>query len=216
MMLGWVARPSRGRVAQRQEAAPSTSANRNPPPVPEGCIMADRRVFDTQRHVHFVTFSCYKRRRYLKTDMAKRIVIGHLGSRLKWQNGLCLGYVIMPDHAHTLIWFHETGQLSLFMNKWKDQTSQSLKELFRTRFPQYWSEVNETDPVWQPRYYGFNVWSRKKVEEKLNYMHANPVRAGLVESPAQWPWSSARWYLEGRTVGLPIQWPPGLETDDGN
>ncbi|QDV31498.1 Transposase IS200 like protein [Planctopirus ephydatiae] len=172
--------------------------------------MPTQAIYDTEKHVHFVTFSCYKRRRYLKTEFAKRIVIGHLGSRLKRQSGLCVGYVIMPDHVHALLWFPEANQLSLFMNKWKDQSSIALKKLFETRFPEYWKRISEDDPIWQTRYYDFNVWSRQKIEEKLDYMHLNPVRAGLVSKAVEWPWSSAKWYLGGKSVGLPIQWPEGL------
>ena len=45
-------------------------------------------------------------------------------------------------------------------------------------------------------------------------MHLNPVRAGLVERVEEYRWSSAPWYLEGKSVGLPIRWPPGMETED--
>ena len=55
--------------------------------------------------------------------------------------------------------------------------------------------------VWQRRFYDLNVWSEKKRLEKLNYMHANPVKRGLVTSPDQWPWSSFRFhYLEDSSV----------------
>ena len=57
-------------------------------------------------------------------------------------------------------------------------------------------------------YYDFNLYSQKKTEEKLAYMHANPVRAGLVGHPCDWPWSSARYYDLGQTVGVPVGWPP--------
>jgi REP-associated tyrosine transposase len=176
--------------------------------------MVKRRVYDDQNHIHFVTFSCYKRRKFLNTDRARRIVIGHLGSRLSNQNGLCLGFVIMPDHVHALVWFPEIQQISKFMNKWKDQTSYQLKELFKYEYPKYWSQIDDSDPIWQARYYGLNIWSRKKIEEKLDYMHLNPVRAGLVEQTCDWLWSSARWYQEKRSVGLNICWPPGIEDDD--
>ena len=86
--------------------------------------------------------------------------------------------------------------------------------MFRSEFRNYWAEVPDSDPIWQPRYYGFNIWSRRKVEEKLDYMHGNPVRAGLVEKAVDWKWSSARWYVEGKSVGLPIRWPRGLEMED--
>jgi hypothetical protein len=47
---------------------------------------------------------------------------------------------------------------------------------------------------WQRRFYDFNVWSRKKRIEKLNYMHRNPVKRGLVAAPQLWLWSSYRFY----------------------
>jgi putative transposase len=170
-----------------------------------------RRIYHDEKHIHFITFSCYKRRTLLHPDRAKRIVIGHLGSRLARQNGICLGFVVMPDHVHALVWFPEVGQLSLFMNKWKDQTSAEIKKLFRTSFPEYWSKIADDDPVWQAKYYGFNIYSRAKVEEKLHYMHQNPVEDGLVQRAEDWQWSSARWYLHRKPVGLPIRWPPGLD-----
>ncbi len=41
------------------------------------------------------------------------------------------------------------------------------------------------EPVWQKRFYDFNVWSERKRVEKLRYMHRNPVKRGLVEEPDQ-------------------------------
>jgi len=50
---------------------------------------------------------------------------------------------------------------------------------------------------WQRRYYDFNVYSRAKAQEKLHYMHANPVREKLVAHPGDWPWSSWCFYFRG-------------------
>ena len=49
--------------------------------------------------------------------------------------------------------------------------------------------------VWQRRFYPSNVYSEKKRLGKLNYMHNNPVKRGLVSSPEQWRWSSFRFLL---------------------
>ena len=54
--------------------------------------------------------------------------------------------------------------------------------------------------------HSFEIYERTKLEEKLQYMHENPVRARLVERPSDWRWSSARWYEWRRTVGVPIHW----------
>jgi putative transposase len=56
-------------------------------------------------------------------------------------------------------------------------------------------------PVWQPRFYDFNVYTEHKRIEKLRYMHHNPVKRGLVAEPEQWSWSSSRYYLY-REAGL--------------
>jgi putative transposase len=50
---------------------------------------------------------------------------------------------------------------------------------------------------WQARFYDFNVWSMGKTREKLNYMHANPVKRGLVKHPRDWAWSSWAYYFGG-------------------
>ena len=65
-----------------------------------------------------------------------------------------LGFVIMPDHVHALLWFPETLQLSQFMSKWKELTSKTLKTILSDRFPNYWSQIDSSEPIWQPRYYG--------------------------------------------------------------
>ena len=169
--------------------------------------MTDRRIYDDELYAHFVTFSCYKRRNLLGPDRAKRIVIGTLGTRLTKHDAKCIGFVVMPDHVHAMIWFDRPNQLSMFMNKWKDQSSAQVKRMFQRTFPSYWSKVGGDDAVWQARYYPFHVYSEKKLREKLDYMHMNPVTRGLVERACNWPWSSARSYLEGKSVGVPISMP---------
>jgi putative transposase len=47
-------------------------------------------------------------------------------------------------------------------------------------------------PFWQARYYDFTVFTEGKRVEKLEYMHWNPVRRGLLETMERWLWSSYR------------------------
>ncbi len=42
--------------------------------------------------------------------------------------------------------------------------------------------------VGQRRFVPFNVYTKKKRLEKLDYIHHNPVKRGLVSSPDQWRW----------------------------
>jgi REP element-mobilizing transposase RayT len=59
------------------------------------------------------------------------------------------------------------------------------------------AEGEELRSFWQARFYDFNVYSRGKVKEKLNYMHANPVIRRLVKHPKDWLWSSWSEYVKG-------------------
>jgi putative transposase len=54
---------------------------------------------------------------------------------------------------------------------------------------------------WEKRFYDFNVWSQKKIAEKPQYMHMNPVKRGLVSHPKEWPWNSFSFYSNGE-MGL--------------
>ena len=166
--------------------------------------MPKRRVYDDSGDAHFVTFSCYKRRRLLDHEAARVIVVETLREQLPRQQTTCVGFCVMPHHVHALLWFPEPGSLSTFMKYWKQRSSGRIKEFLRMRLTSYAGHIDVSDPVWQPRFYDFNVHSEKKLSEKLNYMHNNPVTAGLVELPVDWRYSSARWYELQEDVGVPI------------
>jgi hypothetical protein len=48
--------------------------------------------------------------------------------------------------------------------------------------------------VWQRKSCGMNIGMAMQVEDKLNYMHKNPMERGLVKESAVCPWSSWRYY----------------------
>ncbi len=79
--------------------------------------MAKRKIYDRERHAHFVTFSCYRRRRLMDDDRAKRIVLGTLHAQLRRLAGQWVGFVVMPDHVQAIVWFAEQGQLSECMKQ---------------------------------------------------------------------------------------------------
>jgi putative transposase len=173
--------------------------------------MADRRIADDSLFAHFLTFSCERRRRLLDHDHAKRVVLHVLDEQLARQSARCSGFVVMPDHVHALVWFPETGELSRFVHEWKRRSSYQIRAWYRDGNARYFDRAEFGDRLWQPKYYAFTIFGRRKLDEKLTYMHRNPVRAGLVARDVDWPWSSARWYEAGQPVGVPLAWVPGLE-----
>jgi putative transposase len=165
-----------------------------------------RRRFDDQRYVHFITFSVYRKRRLLDLDRPKRIVLGVLNHLLDAMSAQCVGIVLMPDHVHALVWLPDSRDLTRFLHGWKRMSSFRIRQWYAEQASNYFDGFGPGDKFCQAKSYVFHVYSRRKLQEKLDYMHLNPVRAGLVERAEQWPWSSARWYLCQQSVGVPITW----------
>ena len=126
--------------------------------------------------------------------------------KLREHRGVCCGFVVMPNHVHAIVWFGEPGSLSPFMKSWKQTTSLRLKRVLRGVAPCYASKIALAEPFWQAKYYPFNLYRARKALEKLDYMHLNPVRAGLVARASDWRWSSAAYYEGGADVGIPLEW----------
>lgn len=145
------------------------------------------------RDLHFITFSCYRRRPYLESASSKRRVELALESTRRRYGMPILGYVVMPEHVHLLV--AETSRSNLAT------AIQSLKQSVARRL------IADRSQFWQRRYYDFNVCTGKKRIEKLRYMHRNPVKRGLVESPEDWEWSSFRHYATGCVSPVELESP---------
>jgi putative transposase len=207
--VGLVARqpgPARGLLGGVHVHPTAKLAFATLPPTKLAFMSDSRRRFNNERCVHFITFSVYRRRRLLDLDQPKRLVLGVLNHQLKAMSAHCVGFVLMPDHVHALIWLPESSNLTRFIHGWKRMSSFRIRQWYAEKSPNYFSEFGPGDKFWQPKSYVFHVYSEHKLHEKLDYMHLTRVRAGLVARAEAWKWSSARWYLTGRTVGVPIAW----------
>ena len=111
----------------------------------------------------------------------------------------------MPEHVHALVMFSQAGMLSKFKQEWKRQSSVAISNYFAATNNPICEFLNREDGsrrVWTPKSYDFNVYSNQKAREKIEYMHENPVRRGLVRQAIDYPYSSARWYADGRSVAV--------------
>ncbi len=136
------------------------------------------------RQLHFVTFSCYRRCPLLCSPSRRELVERALEDTRRSYRFFVTGYVVMPEHVHLLVSEPERTLLATAMQAMKQSVARRLT-------------LRSAEPFWQARYYDFNVWSERKRIEKLNYMHWNPVKRGLVSRPEDWPWSSFRHYATG-------------------
>jgi putative transposase len=169
--------------------------------------MSDRRqIIDDKLYAHYITFSVYRRRRLLDLDHPKRILLGVLNDELNVRQTQCIGFVIMPEHVHAIVWFPVVGQLSQFVHGWKRKSSFHTRNWYRCEAAHYCEGFGEGEQFWQPKYYSFELFDEAKLLEKLEYIHNNPIRRGLAARTTDWKWSSARWYEWRKPVGIPIAW----------
>ena len=98
----------------------------------------------------------------------------------------------------------EDFAISPFVQVWKKTSSYRIKRFFARELDRYAELCPEGSPIWQARFYDFNIETDQKLNEKLEYMHNNPVTAQLVESPLDWNWRSARYYALGDSVGVTV------------
>ncbi len=165
-------------------------------PMPEGL---ERRY--GKGDLHFITFSCYGRLPLLKTMRARNTFVQEL-ARVRTETGFrLLGYVVMPEHVHLLMSEPKIGTPSAAIQKLKQRVSRRMRGSgSRAQFHlQADDDGRPFRSFWQARFYDFSVYSKGKMKEKLNYMHANPVIHGLVKHPRDWPWSSWSFYFGGGT-----------------
>jgi putative transposase len=164
-----------------------------------------------QRHLHFITFSCYRRLPLLKTAPARDLFVRELARVRAEYEFLLVGYVVMPEHVHLLISEPRKGTPSTVLQMLKQRVSKKLRKKNRETFvgqlrPVFPEPVGNIRSFWQSRFYDFNVYTNRKKREKLEYMHCNPLARGLVQHPKDWPWSSWQFYAmaEPGLVGIDI------------
>ena len=147
--------------------------------------------YQTLGHDHFITFSCYRRQPLLDSDDARTLFLRTLEAVRTRHRFLVHGYVLMPEHVHLLLSEPREHKLAVTLSVLKSVTSKYLKP--------------PNQPLWQVRYYDFNVLTTRKHIEKLRYIHRNPVARGLVANPEDWPWSSYRHWLTGEPSLVEIE-----------
>ncbi|MDE3137162.1 MAG: transposase [Acidobacteriota bacterium] len=148
--------------------------------------------------LHFLTFSCHRRLPLLGTATARNLFVDVLGKiRLRYSL-LLVGYVVMPEHVHLLVSEPAGSTPSKVVQALKQRVSRDLRDVGPS------GGTSILPGFWQPRFYDFNVRSSEKRREKLDYMHLNPVKRGLVKEPGEWAWSSYSCYEKGQPGLVPI------------
>jgi putative transposase len=176
-------------------------------------IRKRRQTFNEPRHAHFLTFSCYRRLPVLSKDRSRQWFVDALDAARSKLEFDIWAYVVMPEHAHLLIWpRREKCRMEHILAAIKRPVSVKAKRHLQDTGNQTWLDrltVAEGDETvfrfWQAGGgHDENLWNERPVENVIDCIHANQVRRGLVARPTDWHWSSARWHAGMRDGPLTV------------
>jgi len=151
-----------------------------------------------QGYLHFITTSCYQRRPLLQATSRRDLFLEVMECVRRRYHFVVVGYVVMPEHVHLLLSEPERGNPSTVMQAIKQGFARRILGRLRSEVATVHSRDGDCEEhIWQRRFYDFVLWTAQKRQEKLHYIHQNPVERGLVAHPEQRRWCSARHYLLG-------------------
>lgn len=156
-------------------------------------------------HPQFFTATIFYWKKLLMPDKYKNIIIESLRFLVTNNRIILYGFVIMPNHIH-IIWQMREGILqSNVQRDFLKFTAQQIKFDLQKHYPKVLEhfKVDVKDrkyQIWENRPLSIDLWSPKVFEQKLNYIHNNPMQEkwNLALLPEQYYYSSAKFYLLGK------------------
>jgi len=92
-----------------------------------------------------------------------------------------LAWVAMPNHVHVLIETFATHSLSAILHSWKSYSAKAANRLLARQ-----------GAFWYPEYFDRAIRDERHLSAAIEYIHNNPIKAGLVDQAGEWLFSSAR------------------------
>ena len=136
-----------------------------------------RRPFLYDRFI-FVTANLLPSRTKLNESEFARLAVSL--ARMRQKHGFLLtAWVFLPDHWHAIIYPPYPLTISTVFKAVK--TSSMIGINLRR---------HETGELWQERFFDHALRTVREYHEKVEYIHLNPVKRGLVKKPEDWKWSS--------------------------
>jgi putative transposase len=167
-----------------------------------------RRTFNQPGDIHALTFSTFRRHRLLSEPWIADLFLQSLSKSREKFNFEVWAYVLMPDHVHLLLWPRsQEYKMETIRQSIKTPISKAVLKVAReTGEKKYQALLHKNRPrFWQAGSgYDRNLLGIDEVRECVDYIHANPLRAGMCSSPTEYPWSSAQWYADSRASSFQV------------
>ncbi len=162
-------------------------------------IHKTRKRWEYDGHLRFLTFSCYRNLNLFNHHSRFEVFVDSLDRTRNVMHMELVGWVVMPNHVHLIVLPDLTVfPISKILYQLKWSVSRRILKIIKHQNAQVYDLLTDRDGhthFWQVGGgYDRNIASKNEYEDKMNYIHNNPVKGNLVKHPTDWQWSSARWY----------------------
>ncbi|MBL8077364.1 MAG: transposase [Anaerolineales bacterium] len=165
-------------------------------------------------YLYFATTSTKQHIHIFKHEAIIRIILDswhflHTDGRMK-----LFAYVVMPTHVHFIGKFSQEHPLSDVIRDFKRHTARQIIRQIQVKendeLQGVFQSINKDDrqefKVWGDGYDARDVFTEDFLQQKMEYIHYNPCRPKwkLANSPEEYPWSSARFYILAKPSVIPV------------
>jgi REP element-mobilizing transposase RayT len=136
--------------------------------------------------IYFVTACTAERRELLANEPIHKTFlrfVANASARGAWVGR----YVLMPDHLHLFLVLEDDR---IRLSEWVRSMKNAISKALRAR--------GDSSPCWQKGFFDHVMRGGESYSQKWEYVRANPVRAGLVSRPEDWPYAGEIQQLEYR------------------
>ena len=172
-----------------------------------------RKADNTSGDAHELTFSCHRGLPLLSKDRTCQWMADAINKFSRRDNYEVWAYVFMPNHVHLLVWpAEEEYKIETYAKSIKQSVARKAINFLRNNNPSGLEILRAGGN--QPGFrfwrdgggYDRNMCSDPVIRNSVEYIHANPLRKGLVECPADWWWSSAGDWAGERKGPVELDW----------
>lgn len=141
----------------------------------------------------------------------REILVDSLAYCQKHKSLIIHAWCIMTSHIHLIVSAEEGHELSSIIRDLKSFTSRELRKCVQSNPKEsrkqwlLWmfervgkkNRRNLDFQLWQQHNHSVELSTNEMMDQRLDYVHNNPVEAGFVDDPASWEWSSCASYERG-------------------
>lgn len=173
--------------------------------------MGDRYAIRHPNERYFLTFTVVEWLDVFTRLAHRQVLVDSLNYCVKNKGLVINAWVIMSNHMHLVAYAEEGKKLGDLIRDFKSYTSKAVRDsiIAGPESRQAWlldkmalmarkTQRTENFKLWQDGSHAMDIVSEEFLRQKVDYIHDNPVRNGLVDLPEHYVFSSARDYYSGR------------------